>query len=253
VTEPSGVAEQINASVLALALRSAAIDTGAQRARRTGLAALIAAMHGAGDRLHVAGSIIGGDRVSGASARGNGDDALVGLAMVCRTGAALMQGAEMLLDAGNTYAAGALNRQLVEVEYLAWAFAEDEEESRSWLRSTKEQRLARWQPRHLRQRSQGRFRGSDYADHCEIGGHPTPDGCLLLLDADSTRRQLLLYEALHHGWSTWRYLMLAVVQHALRRSWDPQQLIPDELVREARAAESAWRGCEQLLQVRNGP
>lgn len=251
--DPSGGAEQIDGTVRALALRSAALDGAAQHARRAGLAVVIASMRGTGALLHISGSIFGDDRVSGASTRGNGDDALVGLSRVCQTGAALMRGAEMLLDAGNTYAVGALNRQLVEVEYLAWAFAEDDEESRSWLRSTQEQRLARWQPRHLRQRSKGRFRGSDYAAHCEVGGHPTPDGCRLLLDADDVQRELLLYETLHHGCSAWRYISVAVVQHAQRSSWDPHEFIPDEVAREAGEAEADWRTSERLGRVWNGP
>lgn len=43
-------------------------------------------------------------------------------------------------------------RQLVEVEYLTWAFAEDEDEAMRWMRSTKEERMRFWQPRHIRAR-----------------------------------------------------------------------------------------------------
>jgi hypothetical protein len=75
-----------------------------------------------------------------------------------------------LLDNGNLYAAAALLRQLVEVEYLAWAFAEDDEEAAAWLRSTKEERTKFWQPRltSLGKRSAGRFKGG-FLQH-----HPVP-------------------------------------------------------------------------------
>lgn len=214
--------------------------------------ALTDVLQRAGDQLHVGGFLIGPDRAAGTSAWGNGDDALVGLARLCQTAAALVAGATSLLAAGNGYAASALNRQLVEVEYLAWAFGEDEEEARSWLRSSKQERLQRWQPRHLRERSAGRFRGSDYGEHCEYGGHPTPDGCRTLLTADDVQLEILLYEVLHHGWSAWQYLLLAVVQHELRVGADPKHLVPEDLARAAGDAEAGWRAVERLSPVDAG-
>jgi hypothetical protein len=92
----------------------------------------------------------------------------------------LSSGVIALLDQGNRYGAAALLRQLVEVEYLTWAFAEDEEEAMNWIRSTKEERMRFWQPRHIRNRAGGRFRRIDYALHCESGGHPSPEGIRLL-------------------------------------------------------------------------
>lgn len=58
------------------------------------------------------------------------------------------------------------------------SFAEDE--AADWLRSSRDDRLRRWQPRHMRDRSNGRFRGSDYALHCDLGGNPTREGPRLL-------------------------------------------------------------------------
>jgi|SRR5581483_1204959 len=88
--------------------------------------------------------------------------------------------AAVLLEQDNLYGAAALLRQLVEAEYLAWAFAEDRVEAAAWLRSTNEKRREMWQPKHLRERSGGRFRAIDYAHHCECGGHPTPSAKRLL-------------------------------------------------------------------------
>jgi hypothetical protein len=234
------------------ALARAATEPGARRRRRELVIALTDALQRTGDQLQVGGFMIGFDRAAGTSPCGNGDDALVGLARLCQTAAALASGSTSLLAAGNGYAASALTRQLVEVEYLAWAFGNDEEEARSWLRSSKQDRLQRWQPRHLRERSAGRFRGSDYGEHCEYGGHPTPDGCRTLLTADDVQREILLYEVLHHGWSTWQYLLLAVVQHAVRTGADPKQLVADSLARAADHAEAEWRAVERLGPVWGG-
>lgn len=73
----------------------------------------------------------------------------------------------------NVYAANALLRQLAEVEYLAWACANDRAEIVDWLTSDRQARLARWSPARLRERAGGRFDAGDYREHCEMGGHPT--------------------------------------------------------------------------------
>lgn len=124
--------------------------------------------------------MIGSDRVTGSSPFGYGTDAAVGLSIVVQVAGELTGGALLLLGNQNEYGAVALLRQLVEVEYLAWAFAEDEAEATSWLRASKEERQKSWQPRHMRERSEGRFRGVDYSMHCELGGHPTPTSGRLL-------------------------------------------------------------------------
>jgi hypothetical protein len=247
MTEPGAAAEARVAARNAVV--QAAADPAARRRRRELAAALTDALQRTGDQLHVGGSMFGPDRAAGTSPGRSGDDALVGLARLCQTAAALVSGAASLLSTGNSYAASALNRQLVEVEYLAWAFGADHEEARSWWRSSKQERLQRWQPRHLRERSAGRFRGSDYGEHCEYGGHPTPEGCRTLLAADDVQREILLYEVLHHGWSAWQYLLLAVVQHALREGADPKHLVPDALARAGAEAEAAWRAVERLGPV----
>lgn len=78
-----------------------------------------------GRLLWVVGDIIGNDRKTGASPFGFGDDRTVGVATVAQIGGALSDAVVSLLKAGNLYAASALIRQLVEVEYLAHAFAND--------------------------------------------------------------------------------------------------------------------------------
>jgi hypothetical protein len=66
---------------------------------------------------------------------------------------------------------------------------------------------------HLRERSQGHFRGADYAAaHCELGGHPTPEGARAIIAASELprTREVILSETARHGTSAWNYLKEAV-------------------------------------------
>jgi hypothetical protein len=85
-------------------------------------------------------------------------------------------GAATLLAAGNRYAAAALTRQVVEVEHLAWAFAEGDKAAMEWLHADREARRKFWNPDAVRKRANGRFLASDYWGHCGRGGHPTREG-----------------------------------------------------------------------------
>jgi hypothetical protein len=187
-------------------------DPPAQDARERLGRALAPALAGAGQVLWLGGWMIGGDRVARRSPFGFGSDATVGLATVAQIGGSLVQGIISLLDVDNKYAAFALLRQMVEVEYLAWAFAEDEEEAANWMRSTREQRMKMWQPRHLRQRSGGLFQVEDYARHCDFGGHPAPESRSLLPDHKNLGPHAAWKEVARHGASTWEYIEAAATR-----------------------------------------
>jgi hypothetical protein len=133
------------------------------------------------------------------------------LATVALVAGELVDGALELFRSGNLYGAAALIRQLVEAEYLAWAFAEEPDEAAMWLASTHDDRRAMWQPRHLRERSGGRFRGSDYGQHCERGGHPTPQARLLVRGGWTAAEwvDLWRYDLVLHAVSTWKYIEAA--------------------------------------------
>ncbi len=198
--------EQADERDLATALN----DAGSQAARVACCSASGLALAEVGRVLWVGGYIVGPDRAAGESPFAFGSDATVGLATVAQVGAELLGGVGALLPLGNRYAALALIRQLVEVEYLAWAFAEDEPEAASWLRSSPQERRRRWQPGHLRARSAGRFRSTDYGRHCEMGGHPTPDARRALPDhIDGFPTELCWYEATSHGVRIWEYVQAA--------------------------------------------
>lgn len=216
-------------------------DKARQDARVACCCALSAGLSEVGRVLWVGGYIVGPDHVAGDSPFDFGSDATVGLATVAQVGAELLGGVVTLLPLGNRYAALALIRQLVEVEYLAWAFANDEEEAADWLRSSREKRMRRWQPRHLRERSNGQFRGSDYARHCDIGGHPTPESRHALPDhTEGVQAGLCWHEAATHGVSVWRY----VADAGDRLGFGPvlQELSVREVVE---SAVDSWRSADR--------
>jgi hypothetical protein len=105
-----------------------------------------------------------------------------GLGSLTQIGGELATSCVELLEADHYYAAAALIRQLVEVEYLAWVFAEDDQAATRWFHSTPEQIRTIFSPAKLRKRAAGRFRNSEYWAHCDLGGHPNPRAAFLLPD-----------------------------------------------------------------------
>ena len=156
-----------------------------------------------GRELHVVAHIIGADRVEGRSPWGHGTDETVGVSMILRIASELVSASVDLFTDGRTYAAAALTRQLVEVEYLAWAFETRDEDAARWLRSDRDERNAFFKPAKLRQAAQGRFRGADYDYHCELGGHPIPRGAAALLGGEPGVGHLLLSDMLGHAGAVW--------------------------------------------------
>lgn len=185
-----------------------AAATGSGQAERHELAGVLAqGLFESGQILRVAGVISGTGRVEKVSPYSNGDDGLVEVGYLAEVAAELIESASQLLSNDHRYAAAALARQIVEVEYLMWVFANKPDEAGDWLRSDRQTRLAQWQPRHLRKRSDGRFDVTDYQRHCELGGHPTPDGARAFSAAPPEKEavvvETLWYEICHHGANIW--------------------------------------------------
>ena len=158
-----------------------------------------------GQEIHLLGHLIGSDRADGLSPLGHGSDETVAVSMLFRIASQLVSGsADMFMD-GRPYAAAALLRQMVEIEYLAWAMATREGDGERWLRSDRRQRESFFTPAKLRKAAQGTFRGKDYGYHCELGGHPVPRASVLL-DGDPTVPQLLLADMLGHAGRIWDHL-----------------------------------------------
>jgi hypothetical protein len=142
---------------------------------------------------------------------GNADQVscLLAAGLTGAIGCELVSGVVALASGRWAYGAAALVRQLVEVEYLAWAVGHDPSDAIDWLTSTKQRRLAKWRPGKIRGRADGRFPNTDYWHHCEAGGHPTPEGARIILDNRDAWVEINLYEAAHHGSNAWHYLVAA--------------------------------------------
>jgi len=170
--------------------------------RRADLARYFANMFAlAGDELNA----IGEDRVDGTSPWGHGSDDTVGISVILRIASQLLSASTDLFMDGRTYAAAALTRQIVEVEYLAWAFATRDGDAQRWLRSTRKEREKFFRPAKLREAAKGQFRGVDYSYHCELGGHPVPGGTVLLRSSEPGAAQLLLSDVLGHAGQIWNH------------------------------------------------
>ncbi|MEZ2390697.1 hypothetical protein AB6813_14360 [bacterium RCC_150] len=221
-------------------------DKHAAKARADAARALGDAMRDAGHALWHLGYFVGSDRAPGRSSGGFGSDLTVGIATGLQVGAELIAGAAALLDLGNRYAAMALVRQLVEVEYLAWAFAEDRDRTaETWLRSTADDRRRLWQPRHLRESSGGRFRAKDYGDHCERGGHPTPSAAKLLPDhSDALPQGFIWLELCVHGSSTWDYFEAGI---KTQQEYETIAKLPS--VMALTESLESWRSTDHLIDL----
>lgn len=187
-------------------MRSAATDGAAVGARQDLARFTSRAFAQAGELLHVVGHVIGSDRVEGRPPFGNGSDETVAVSLLLRIGAELVSASTDLFADGRHYAASALLRQLVEIEYLAWAFETNDQEGERWLRSTKAERQSFFTPAKLRKAAGGRFRSEDYGFHCELGGHPVPTGFLLLRE-DTVVAQLMLSDLLGHTGRIWDHVV----------------------------------------------
>jgi len=187
-------------------IRSAAANPDLVRVREELASFTARAFLHAGRLLEVDGALLGKDRVEGTSPFGNGSDEVAGIALLLKISSQLVSGSAMLFDSGQCYAAAALVRQMVEVEYLAWAFANRDRDAQRWLRSTKAERKNFFAPGKIRDAANKKFRGEDYGYHCDLGGHPTPLA-KILLDDNGTTAQLFLSDLLHHARGIWINLM----------------------------------------------
>ncbi len=176
--------------------------------------ALSGAFRAGGQLLWVGGAMFGTDRAEGESPFKFGSDATVGVAAVLQIACELVRGATALFRDGNRYSAAALLRQLVEAEYLAWAFAKEEKDAETWMRSTNKERMKLFRPGQLRERSEGLFRHGDYQAHCGKGGHPSPEGFPLLPDHSEAEPQGVWWCDMNmHGLNIWDYALEAAGRH----------------------------------------
>jgi len=165
-----------------------------------------------GRKLQTSGQLIGTDRIDKTSPFGFGTDEVVGVGVLLQMASQLTSASAELLTKGRPYAGAALLRQMVEIEYLAWAFDVRDADAERWLRSDKQTRQTFFKPSKLREAAQGKFRAKDYGYHCEMGGHPVPTGMSLLQNKESIN-QLLLSDLIGHVSGIWEHFVCWAERH----------------------------------------
>lgn len=138
-----------------------------------------------------------------AASNGRTLDSVDAMGLLLQMAGELMLASANLLSNGELYAGAALLRQVTEIEYLTWAIKENYRSAENWLRSTYKERMSLFAPAQLRRTSKGRFLDKDYRDHCELGGHPTPRGIVLLGGKETGVAQANLVDLLTHCWRIW--------------------------------------------------
>lgn len=225
-------------------LNEALIDPAACSARRTVVHSVGAALEDTGRLLFTAGHLLGSDRVTGVSPFGHGNDREVGIAMASEISGELTLASATLISNDQLYGAMALVRQIVEVEYLLWAFGSRKAEADAWLRSSHEERLQMWMPRHLRFKSEGRFGSKDYQDHCERGGHPTPEARFLLREHGARiSAEAVWLEVVQHGVGCWDYLAAAITELESLEVYGPM-ILERKTTRELHSSREAWQSVD---------
>lgn len=187
-------------------ITEAALDKALISMRRELLEFTAAIFSQTGEDLHAVGHIFGPDRSSGVSPAGHGSDEIVAVSLLLRIAGQLTSASSDLFADGRHYAAAALVRQMVEIEYLAWAFETRDKDGAKWLRSNAEERRSFFTPAKLRKAANGKFRGEDYGHHCEFGGHPVP-GSASLFQNNPAICQLLVADLLGHTGRIWDHLV----------------------------------------------
>lgn len=163
------------------------------------LAALASGLPAIGNRLHSVGWIVK-------------SDLLLAHALLARLAGSLCSGLEELLRGENVYAAAALLRQLIEVEYLLFLGYLDPDRLAQWYRSDPRSLRREFSPQRMRNVSGGLFRDVEYWQHCVVGGHPHPEARRVLSGYEHAVEpsSFLVPDAVHHARRMWTSLRLSI-------------------------------------------
>lgn len=202
-----------------------------------------------GEALQVSGQLIGSDRKDGISPFQFGSDEVYGVSLLLRIAAELSENTVKLYQAEQTYAASALLRQIVEIEYLAWAFDQRDGDAEKWLRSKKNERWEIFRPAKIRAVAGETFRAKDFGYHCDMGGHPTPSA-MMLLQNDPLVIQLLLSDLLGHMSGIWGHFVDWGKQHQELNSSFSQY---HALGKSTGKCLSDWKTTDPLVGLRPPP
>lgn len=154
----------------------------------------------------------------------------------------LSEAAVMALDGAHGYACAALVRQLVEVEYLAWAFSDEPEDAARWLRSSPSRLDRHFKPSEMRKRAGDRFDHREYRTHCALGGHPNPRGAHMLVDhyAQIAGNRWLWIDLGQHLERVWAYVLRAL------EAQDWASVVPIEVTDQVENARRQWHDRDML-------
>ncbi len=152
------------------------------------------------------------------------------LAVIAQMGSELTLAASQLYSANRWYAGAALVRQLVEVEYLLYLFAIDDEEPDRWMLASSEEVRRMFAPATMRKRAGTRFRSEEYATHCEFGGHPRRRAHWLLrehglIGPAPARLEVQWVDLAQHLRRAWTNYCAAVARHS------PSNVYPDRFAK----------------------
>lgn len=138
------------------------------------------------------------------------DDRELAVALLSRIASELSSGIALMSRQSYLYAAGALLRQLVEVEYLMFIGYIDPTNLARWYRADGKELRKVFSPQQMRNASDGLFRDQEYWLHCEVGGHPHPRARMLLNAYETPLAPIasLLPDAVHHLRRLWTSLRL---------------------------------------------
>jgi hypothetical protein len=226
--------------------REGMMNEEAQEARERLCRRLNNALNDYGIKLFVIGNAIGGGPTKSRDPELKDMlERMIGLSCVVEISGELGIACVTLLKTGQFYASFALVRQIVECEYLCRAFAQDHDEARKWLNSSRAERRRLWSPKHMRDQSEGEFRDKDYAVHCEIGGHPTPRAFMLLRPSRTISANAIWEELTVHLANVWSHTTRAipeVILPLLDRKPGPQGTAP-----EVTANVNEWFSSDPML------
>lgn len=157
------------------------------------------------------------------------------VAILARIGGELSGGIALLLRNSHPYGAGALLRQLIEVEYLMYLGYLNPADLERWYKADARELRNSFSPQRMRDAAGGLFRNEEYWQHCEVGGHPTIKSRMLLSNYEHTVEpsSFLLPDAVQHIRRLWTSLKLLLPKLGLGK-FLPQELVAllDESIEE---------------------
>jgi hypothetical protein len=171
------------------------------------------------------------------------DDRELAVALLSRLASELSAGIALMSRQSYLYGAGALLRQLVEIEYLMFLGYIDPTNLARWYRADGKELRKVFSPQRMRNASDGLFRDQEYWLHCEVGGHPHPRARMLLNDYPTPLAPIatLLPDAVHYLRRLWTSLRLLLPQ------LDIGELALQEFAEPLASAIERWTEVENPL------